>query len=70
MRQKDTARLSVREIAKRLGLGERAIYAMLEQKIIPGIRIGQRWLITRHAYGIWEQTCGLPASTQTQRHRS
>jgi hypothetical protein len=31
---------------------------MLEQGILPGIRLGRRWLITRHAYEAWERTCG------------
>jgi hypothetical protein len=31
---------------------------MLKQGIIPGIRLGRRWIITRHAYQHWERTCG------------
>ncbi len=64
-------RVSVEEIARCLSLGRRAVYAMLEQGVLPGIRIGQRWLITRHAYEQWERTCGMrsapglePAPTQ------
>jgi len=34
------------------------VYAMLEQGVLPGIRLGQRWLITRQAYDHWERTCG------------
>jgi excisionase family DNA binding protein len=51
-------RLSVLEIAERLGIGRQAVYAMLEQRILPGIRLGRRWIITRHAYDQWERTCG------------
>jgi len=54
-------RMSVPEIARRLSIGRLAVYAMLEQRIIPGIRIGRRWIITRHAYEHWERTCGTQA---------
>lgn len=50
--------MSVPEIALRLNIGRLAVYAMLEQRIIPGIRLGHRWIVTRHAYEHWERTCG------------
>jgi excisionase family DNA binding protein len=53
------ARVTVPEIAKRLNDGRLTIYEMLEQGIIPGIRLGRRWIITRHAYEAWEGTCGM-----------
>lgn len=53
-------RITVPEIARRLGLGRLAVYAMLEKGMIPGIRLGRRWIITRHAYEQWERTCGMP----------
>jgi excisionase family DNA binding protein len=53
-----SARITVEEIAQRLSIGRQTIYAMLKQGILPGIRLGQRWLITRHAYEEWEKTCG------------
>jgi excisionase family DNA binding protein len=53
------ARLTPQDIAQRLHVGTRTIYGLLEQGILPGIRIGQRWLITRHAYEEWERTCGM-----------
>jgi hypothetical protein len=43
-----------------IGIGRLAVYAMLEKGIIPGIRFGRRWLITRYAYEQWEKTCGAP----------
>lgn len=52
-------RMSVPEIARRLAIGRLAVYDMLEQGILPGIRIGRRWIITRHAYEQWERTCGM-----------
>jgi excisionase family DNA binding protein len=53
-------RMSIPEIAERLAIGERAVYAMLEQRLLPGIRLGRRWLVTRRAYETWERTCGMP----------
>lgn len=58
-----SSRISVPEIARRLRIGRIAVYAMLEQRIIPGVRLGRRWIVTRHAYEHWERTCGMPAST-------
>jgi excisionase family DNA binding protein len=53
-----SGRITVQEISRRLNIGRSAVYAMLEQDIIPGIRLGRRWIITRHAYEQWERTCG------------
>jgi excisionase family DNA binding protein len=55
--------MTPKEVAQRLHVGTRAVYAMLEQGILPGIRLGKRWLITRHAYEEWEKTCGLRAAS-------
>ena len=57
------ARITVREIACRLNVGRQTVYAMLEGGILPGMRFGERWLITRHAYEKWERTCGTQAPT-------
>lgn len=54
-------RMSVDEIARRLEIGRVAVYTMLELGILPGIRLGRRWIITRHAYEQWERTCGTQA---------
>jgi excisionase family DNA binding protein len=43
-------RMPVPEIAQRLGIGRIAVYTMLERGIIPGIRIGRRWIVTQAAY--------------------
>ncbi len=62
------ARMSIDEIADRLSIGERAVYSMLERGILPGIRVGKRWIVTRHAYEQWERMCGLsPATALCQR---
>ncbi len=53
------SRISVSEIASRLAIGQRAVLAMLEQGLLPGIRLGRRWIVTRHAYEQWERTCGM-----------
>jgi excisionase family DNA binding protein len=58
-----SSRISVLEIARRLNIGRLAVYSMLEQGIIPGLRLGRRWIITRQAYLTWESTCGLRSGT-------
>ena len=58
-----SARITVPEIAQGLGIGRLAVYSMLEQRIIPGIRLGRRWIVTRHAYEEWERTCGMRSGT-------
>lgn len=55
--------MSVDEIAERLSIGRLAVYSMLEQGLLPGLRLGRRWIITRHAYAKWESTCGMPPAT-------
>ena len=62
-----SSRISVLEIARRLSIGRLAVYAMLEQGIIPGLRLGRRWIITRDAYLTWERTCGLRAGAGLNR---
>jgi excisionase family DNA binding protein len=53
-----SSRISVLEIANRLAVGRTAVYEMLERNIIPNIRLGHRWIVTRYAYERWEQNCG------------
>jgi excisionase family DNA binding protein len=55
------ARMTVEEIAHRLDIGRLAVYKMLEQGLLPGIRLGRRWIVTRHAFEEWERTCGVSA---------
>ena len=58
-RTRQSGRVSIPEIAKRLDIGRLAVYAMLERRIIPGVRLGRRWIVTRYAYEQWERTCGM-----------
>jgi excisionase family DNA binding protein len=58
------ARMTVEEIARRLDIGRLAVYTMLDQGIIPAIRLGRRWIVTRHAFENWERTCGVPTGLQ------
>ena len=53
-----SSRITVPEIAERLSIGRLAVYSMLEQGIIPAIRLGRRWIVTRFAYEAWERCCG------------
>ena len=52
-------RITVPEIARRLNVGRLSVYAMLNHRIIPAIRMGRRWIVTRQAYDQWERTCGV-----------
>jgi excisionase family DNA binding protein len=65
-REANSGRITVPEIAKQLGIGRLAVYAMLERRIIPGIRLGRRWIVTRYAYEQWERTCGTRSGTGLQ----
>jgi excisionase family DNA binding protein len=58
-----SSRITVPEIAHRLDVGRLAVYSMLGQGIIPGVRVGRRWIITRRAYDHWERTCGKRSGT-------
>jgi excisionase family DNA binding protein len=59
--------IQIPEIAQRLGVGRLKVYAMLEAGVIPGIRFGRKWIVTRYAYEQWERTCGVqPASVRVQ----
>ena len=58
-----SARITPKEIAARLNVGPRAVYVLLERGILPGIRLGTRWLITRHAYEQWRWTHAVDAGS-------
>jgi excisionase family DNA binding protein len=55
-------RITIEEIASRLSIGRLAVYALLNRGEIPAIRLGRRWIVTRHAYEQWERTCGMNGS--------
>jgi excisionase family DNA binding protein len=57
--------MTVEEIAYRLDIGRLAVYTMLEQGLLPGIRLGRRWIVTRAAFEAWEKTCGARTDTPT-----
>ena len=56
--------MPVKEVARRLNIGRLTVYEMLKQGIIPGVRIGRRWIVTPHAYEQWERTCGMRSGTR------
>jgi excisionase family DNA binding protein len=56
--------MTVEEIARRLDIGRLAVYTMLEQGLLPGIRLGRRWIVTRYAFENWESTCGIATGLQ------
>lgn len=53
-----TSRVTVDEICRDLELGRTRVYELLEAKVIPNLRLGRTWLVTRHAYEEWKKTCG------------
>jgi excisionase family DNA binding protein len=63
-----SSRLTVSQIAADLSIGRLKVYEMLEGNIIPNIRLGRTWIVTRSAYEQWKSHCGTslaPASGKT-----
>lgn len=56
--------ISVSEISERLDLCEETVYDMLRKHVIPNIRHGHRFIVSRAAYERWEATIGesVPAA--------
>ena len=61
-----SCRISVPEIAQHLNVGRIAVYGMLEQGLIPGLRVGRRWIVTRWAFEEWERNCGTGFPRQSR----
>jgi excisionase family DNA binding protein len=55
---KPKVKMPITEIMARLGIGRMAVYKLLEAGIIPAIRLGRQWIVTRPAFDQWERTCG------------
>lgn len=62
-----SVRILVPEICQRLQLSRRAVYALLEARMIPAMRMRTRWLIGRHAYEEWERNIGKHNTTAGRR---
>jgi excisionase family DNA binding protein len=56
--------MRVEDIARRLDIGRLAVDMMLEEGIIPAVRLGRRWIVTRHAFESWERNCGIATGLQ------
>jgi excisionase family DNA binding protein len=50
--------ITIPEIADRLDVCEETVYEMLKDHVIPSIRPGRRFIISRFAYEKWEATIG------------
>jgi len=50
--------ITIPEIAQHLGIGEDAVYEMLDSNEIPHIRHGRRYIVSRAAFTRWETTLG------------
>lgn len=53
-----SSRVKVSEITRRLEIGRQKVYQMLEAGIIPSIRVGRSYIISRHAFEEWWRVCG------------
>ena len=49
----ETTTLSVAEMAKLIGISENTAYTYLENKTIPGRKLGKKWIITRSLIIQW-----------------
>ncbi len=59
-----SARITLDEIAAALAVSKWTVRRALEAKTIPGVRLGNRWMVSRAAFTRWLETCGeVPAST-------
>ena len=54
----NSSRITVKQIAADLCIGCHSVYKMLEGGILPGIRLGRGWLVTRFAFENWKRNCG------------
>jgi excisionase family DNA binding protein len=50
--------ITIPEIAARLDVCEETVYDLCKRRIIPSIRPGRRFIISRTAYEKWEATIG------------
>ena len=60
------ARMTIDEIARRLAVGKYAVYKALKEGVLPGVMIGNRWMVSRIAFERWLKTCGLPAEMKAE----
>jgi excisionase family DNA binding protein len=51
--------ITVAEMARELGVGQRKVYEMLRGGQIPHIRIGARYIVSRAAFYLWLSTLGM-----------
>jgi excisionase family DNA binding protein len=60
--------ITIPEIAQRLGIGEDAVYGMLDANQIPHIRHGRRYIVSRAAFTRWEETLGEASYCASRNH--
>ena len=51
--------ITVTDMALELGVGQRKIYAMLHENLIPHLRSGALYLVSRAAWDLWLSTLGI-----------
>jgi excisionase family DNA binding protein len=47
------------EISQRLGVCEPTVRDLLRKQIIPNVRYGRIWIVSRNAFERWEQNIGV-----------
>ena len=58
--------ITVADMALELGVGQRKIYAMLRENLIPHIRAGALYLVSRAAWDLWLSTLGTQESSRAR----
>ena len=52
--------IGIPEMSKIMGVGRDLTYDMLERNIIPNVRPGKRFIVSRHAFDAWWKSAGMP----------
>jgi excisionase family DNA binding protein len=48
-----------------LMIGKHSVYQMLDDGVLPGLKLGRGWLVTRNAYERWKDSCGTLDEKET-----
>jgi excisionase family DNA binding protein len=56
--------ITVPEMAQRIGVCEPKVRALLRDGVIPNIRHGRLYIVSRYAFERWEQSIGVPPAAQ------
>lgn len=51
--------MTVLEVCKEVGRSRPFVTKLLNKKVIPNVKVGRSYIITRHAFAEWQRTCGV-----------